>query len=183
MRSSLKVYKMPTDIPTDTITDYITGRTVPDTGAEANRQQVERCLVERKGYSPEDIEVDAPITVDIEGETYTSSVDLVVSVHGRRYMAIKCAPGSLASREREILAAARLLDAYQIPLAIASDGGTALVWETLSGDSQGQGLDAIPSKSEAAKAFDPELLTPLDEARRAKLGLIFRSYDTMNVNR
>lgn len=174
---------MSTDTPPEYLIDFVTGCTVPDTGAEANRQQVERFLVEDKGYAPEDIEVDAPITVNIEDETYTSSVDLVVSVHDRRYMAIKCAPGSLASREREILSAARLLDEHLIPVAISSDGSTALVWDTVSGDSLGEGLDAVPSKAEAERAFDPALATRLDEKRRGKLALIFRSYDLMNIRR
>ena len=107
--------------------------------------------------------------MDIEGETYTSTVDLVVSVHGKRYMAIKCAPGSLASREREILSAARLLDDHQIPLAVASDGSTSLVWDTISGNSLGQGLDAVPSKIMGL------FLTVTGNVRRLLLGGVLRS--------
>ena len=92
-------------------------------------------------------------------------------------------PGSLASREREILSAARLLDDHLIPLAVASDGSTSLVWDTISGNSLGQGLDAVPSKIEAEKIFNPTSVVPLDEKRRGKLALIFRSYDSMNINR
>ena len=98
-------------------------------------------------------------------------------------MVIKCAAGSLASREREVIAAARLLDAYQIPLAIASDGHTAIVWDVISGDKAGNGLNAIPSKQEAEDSFDPLRLLPLADARRMRQQLIFRSYDSMNVHR
>lgn len=167
----------------DTLIDYITGETIPNAGAEANRQEVERLLVEIKGYAKEEIEVDAPITLDMGDERYHSFVDLVVKVKGWRYMALKCAPGSLASREREIVAAARLLAAYQIPLAIASDGRTAIVWDTISGETVGSGLDAIPSKIAAEEALDPRRLLPLGEPRRMRQQLIFRSYDSMNVNR
>jgi len=76
------------------ITDFVTGEKIPDVGAEANRQTIERILVTEKGYAKEDIEVDAPLEVTIGDEPYRSSVDLVVSVHGKRYMVIKCAPGS-----------------------------------------------------------------------------------------
>ncbi len=165
------------------LNDFITGQPVRDVGAEANRQKVERFLVQVKGYPPESIEVDAPISIRLQDETYASHVDLVVSVHGKRYMVIKCAPGSLASREREVIAAARLLDAYQIPLAVASDGSTALVWDTLSGRSLGRGLDAVPSLTQARATFDPTALALLDEQRRVRQSLIFRSYDSMNVNR
>lgn len=175
---------MPADSPPkEMLTDFITGRRMPDVGAEANRQLVERLLVETKGYAPEDIEVDAPITVTLENEVYTSAVDLAVSVHGKRYMAIKCAPGSLASREREAIAAARLLDEYQLPLAVASDGRTALVWDTLTGHSLGQDLDAVPTKAQAEATFDPTALTPLDEKKLTRQKLIFRSYDSMAVNK
>ncbi|MBT8338956.1 MAG: hypothetical protein HKP58_13665 [Desulfatitalea sp.] len=167
----------------ETRIDYITGRRVVDIGAEANRQQMERVLVEEKGYSKQAVEVDAPIFLQIEDGRYRSTIDLVVRVGGWRYMAILCAAGSLASREREVIAAARLLDDYQIPLAVACDGRTALVWDTISGKRIGQGLAAIPTKAQAEAGFDPQRLLPLAEARRARQMLIFRSYDTMNVHK
>ena len=36
---------------TPTITDYLTGHTIPDVGAESHRQTVLRFLVEEKGYA------------------------------------------------------------------------------------------------------------------------------------
>jgi hypothetical protein len=165
------------------IVDFITGRDVPNIGAEANRQAVERLLVETKGYAGKDIEVDAAIALDMEEAQYRSTLDLVVKVKGWRYMVVKCAPGSLASREREVVAAARLLDEYQIPLAVASDGRSAIVWDVVSGDKLGDGLDAIPTRDEAERSLDPDRLLPLGEPRRMRQQLIFRSYDSMNVNR
>lgn len=163
--------------------DFVTGRAVADTGAEANRQHIERLLVEDKGYDRTDIEVDAPIELQMGAEIYRSRVDLVVSVGGRRVMVIKCAPGSLASREREVVAAARLLDSYQIPLSVASDGRNALVWDTISGKQIGEDLTAIPTRSQAEARFNRLIPQPLDEPRRTRQQLIFRSYDSMNVNR
>jgi hypothetical protein len=164
------------------ITDFVTGEKIPDVGAEANRQTIEKVLVTEKGYAKKDIEVDAPIEVTIGDEPYRSSVDLVVSVHGKRYMVIKCAPGSLGSREREIVSAARLLDEYQIPVSVVSDGKTAMVLDTVSGEKIGEGLGAIPSKKalqEMAKSFK---LQPVAEKRLEREKLIFRSYDSMNIN-
>jgi hypothetical protein len=167
----------------ETLIDHITGREIPDSGAEANRQEVERLLLESKGYAREDIEVDAPIVLNMGKEEYRSFVDLVVHIDGWRYMVIKCAPGSLASREREVIAAARLLCDYQIPQAAASDGRTAIVWDTVSGRKIGDGPGAIPSKQQVRESFDPKRLLPLAEIRRARQQLIFRSYDIMNVNK
>jgi len=42
----------------ETLKDYITGNIVANIGAEINRQQVEKILVEQKGYAPKDIQVD-----------------------------------------------------------------------------------------------------------------------------
>ena len=166
----------------DMIIDYITGQPKPNAGAEANRQHIERCLVDVKGYTRSDIAVDVPISLTMGDECYQSTIDLIVMIHGVRYLVIKSAPGSLDSREREVIAAARLLAAYQIPLASASDGKTAIVWDTISGKKIGQGLDAIPTKALAEQTFDPTHTIPLAESRRSRQQLIFRSYDSMNIN-
>lgn len=164
------------------IIDYITGAAKPNIGAEDNRQKVERHLVDVLGYAKSQIEVDAPITVEIDQELYSSTVDLVVYTRGKRIMAIKCAPGSLDSREREVIAAARLLEAYQLPLAVASDGLTAFVWDAVSGQKIGQGLDAIPSKALAEELCDHYTWPALEPSRASREKLIFRSYDSMNIN-
>jgi hypothetical protein len=99
-----------------------------------------------------------------------------------RFMVIKCSAGSLGSREREIVAAARLLDEYQIPCAVVSDGKTAVVLDTVTGKKIGDGLEAIPSKQEAIaklKSFTP---VGFPENRREREKLIFRTYDIENVN-
>jgi hypothetical protein len=172
----------PIDRP-DHLIDFITGEPKADTGSEANRQLMERVLVEQKGYSRDDIEVDIGIVLDLGADRYRSKLDLVVTVNGRRFMVIKCAPGSLDSREREVIAAARLLDSYQIPLAAATDGRTAIVWDSVTAQCLGKGMDAIPSKPQAVETFDPSRLVPLDEKRRSRQQLIFKSYDSMNINK
>jgi hypothetical protein len=164
----------------DTLFDYITGRAITNAGAENNRQTTERYLVESKGYDREDIEVDTVIRLDVGKENFQATVDLVIRVNGYRFMAIKCAAGSLSSREKEIIAAARLLDDYQIPFSAATDGSSALVWDSVSGDLLGSGLDTIPPKSEAESSFNPGTLIPLDEKRRHKQKLIYRTYATQS---
>ena len=166
------------------ITDFVTGREVPNIGAEENRQAVEQFLVEQKGYLKEDIEVDVAINIIAGDELYRSLVDLVVGTDGgkTRIMALKCAAGSLGSREREILAAARLLDKYQIPFSVISDGKTAIVLDTVSGKKVGEGLGAIFSKKEAIEKLKTLELRPFPKDRRKGEGLIFRTYDIENVN-
>lgn len=174
---------MDTRTDTETLVDFITGRPVPNTGAEENRQAVERFLVEQKGFAKGDIEVDAPIELDISGEPYRSRIDLAVRVAGEVFMCIKCAPGSLGSREREIVAAARLMGPCQVPFAAVSDGKTAVVIDTASGKKIGQDLQAIFHKDDARKRMEGMRLSPFPDGRRHRESLIFRSYDSMNVNR
>lgn len=174
---------MDTTPDTATLVDFITNRSVPNTGAEENRQAVERFLVEQKGYAKEDIEVDTPIALEIEGAMYRSGVDLTIRASGNLFMCIKCAAGSLGSREREIVAAARLLTDVQVPFAAVSDGKTAVVLETVSGKKIAEGMSEIFNRDEAAKLMAGLTLVALPEERRRRESLIFRSYDSMNVNR
>jgi hypothetical protein len=165
------------------INDFITGKEIPEIGPEANRQAVEQLLVNEKGYARQDVEVDAAIKMTVGTIPYLSRIDLVVCVRGTRFMAIKCAAASLGSWAREIIAAARLIDKYQIPLAVVSDGRNAMVFDTVSGKKIGDGLDSIPSKSEAEKMLKNMPLQPFPPERLDREKLIFSSYDSMNVNR
>ena len=166
----------------DIIVDFITGQSVPHVGPEINRQRVERYLVEERGYRREEILVDAPIAVDIDGEAYRSTVDLVVRIDERPLIAIKCAAGSLGSREREIVSAARLIAASPLPLAVVSDGSDATVLDGGSGKAKGSGMAAIPSRDEALVMAKADPLPPVPADRLARVKLVFRSYDAMNVN-
>jgi hypothetical protein len=178
MSDTLKPYSM--------ITDFVTGKDIPNVGAEENRQMVEQFLVRDKGYSKEDIAVNIDLAITIGGETYRSQIDLVVSADGgygtTRLMAIKCAAASLGSREREILAAARLLAENQIPFSVVSDGKTAIVLDTVSGKKLGEGLNAIFSKAEAREILKEIKPLPFPKEKREREKLIFRSFDSMNVN-
>jgi hypothetical protein len=168
--------------PYDLLTDFITGKSLPNIGSEENRQQIERFLVEKKGFDKTDIEVDSDIHLTIDGDDYRSHIDLVVSVEGTRTMAIKSAAGSLDSWKREIISAARLLARHQLPVAVVSDGTTAIVIDTITGTDIGFGMEAIPSKEKVQTLINRSGLHPLSQERLRKEMLIFRTYDMMNVN-
>lgn len=176
MPETLKPYSM--------ITDFVTGKRIPNVGAEDNRQMVEQFLVNEKGYAKSDIEVDVDIEITVAGKSYHSQIDLVVSIDGgiTRFMAIKCAAASLGSREREILAASRLLCENQLPFSVVSDGKTAMVLDTISGRKLGEGLNVIPSKQQAREKLKTLTQTPFPLEKLEREKLIFRSYDSMNVN-
>ncbi|MBW2107215.1 MAG: type I restriction enzyme HsdR N-terminal domain-containing protein [Deltaproteobacteria bacterium] len=168
--------------PYEMITDFVTGDKIPNIGAEENRQRVERFLVEKKGYRKSEIEVGVPIHLEVSGEPYRSTVDLVIRLQGKRLMVIKCVAGSMGSRHRETLAAARLLDAYQIPFAVVSDGKSAHLLDTATGDIIAEEIDALPSRDEALEKLDGLRFEPFPESKADREKIIFRSYDEMNVN-
>jgi hypothetical protein len=167
------------------VKDYLTGKQIADVGAEANRQAVERFLVETKGYQAGAIIVDAPLEFKVAGATYRSRIDLLVMAGQplRPFMAIKCAAGSLGSREREIVSAARIYDtSCQIPLAVVSDGQNATVLDTVSGKKIAEGMTAIPDHQTANHQIYQSAPVPYPMERMEREKLIFRSYDQLNVN-
>lgn len=168
--------------PHDTLVDYVTGRKVPDIGAESHRQKVERFLVTDRGYDKSDIAVDADIEVVFPEDTYRSQLDMVVSVDGRPVMVIKCVAGSLESRQREVVSAARIYPAGPIPYAVAADGETAVIYDTRTGKKLGEGLNDIPDNRAARAAAATAEPIDITENRLEKERIIFRSYDSMNIH-
>jgi hypothetical protein len=165
------------------ITDYITGKAVRNVGPEAGRQIFEKFLVDERGYAKEDIRVDEPLIVQFKGQNYVSAIDLIVFCRKKAVMAITCVAGSIGSYAREILAGARLVYDYQIPFAVSTDARDAVVMDTLSGKTIGQGLDAIPSNEEALNRFESMEYLPFDQNKKEREMIIYRSFNLEKINK
>mgnify|MGYP001268947209 CR=1 FL=1 len=131
--------------------DFITGREITDTDDERYRQKLARFLVEEKGYAKEEIESRRRLEMIIDNEKVLSRVDFVVKVDGTAFMAIKYGPGSLVTRERPALASARILENYQVPFTVVTNGEDAEVLDTFTGRVIGTGLQAVPQKNTAVE--------------------------------
>ncbi len=164
------------------ITDFVTGKSVLDIGPEANRQAVEKYLVNEKGYDRAQIVVDMDLVLEITGKPYRTKLDLVVFADNQPFMVIKCAAGSLGSREREVIYAARVAQKHPIPIAVASDGHDALVFNAITRKQIGQGLESIPTPEKGVEILKDYKALILPEDKLEKEKIIFRSYDTLNVN-
>jgi hypothetical protein len=164
------------------IEDYITGKPVRNIGPEASRQLFEKFLVDDKGYDKTDIVVDEKIVVQFKGEDYVSKIDLIVSVDSTPLMAVTCVAGSIGSFEREILSGARLVYDIQIPFAITTDARDAIILYTLTGKKRSQGLNTIPSKTEAIALLPTLEFKPIDPDRIEKEMIIYRSFNLEKVN-
>ena len=169
--------------PPQSLSDYVTGTVVADSGCEQNRQAVERFLVDELGYEKGDIRVDFPIAFEIgEGVVYRSALDLAVFVEGRPFMVVKTAAGSIDSWERMALAAARIISDTPARLAVSSDGSEAVILDAETGKRFGRGMSAIPPKNDAARLMGPTPPPSIPQDRLYRERLIFRSYDRDVVN-
>ncbi len=167
---------------TDTIMDYVTGKLIPNIGPEKSRQDFEKFLVEKKGYSKNDIRVDEKIKVIFKSEEYISTIDLIVFCNEKAFMGVKCVAGSLASYEREIIAGSRLVYDYQIPFSVSTNGIDALIVDTITGEGFGHGMESIPSRKEAEDITLHLSYEPFPEKRKEREMIIFRSYNMDKIN-
>jgi hypothetical protein len=163
--------------------DYITGKEIDNIGSEASRQIFEKILMETKGFAKEEVCVDEPLIVQFKGEDYVSSIDLIVFCSDRPFMAVTCVAGSIGSYEREILAGARLVYEFSIPFAVSTDGRNAIIMDTVSGKTIGQGMDALPSREKAGTILASIKDSIYDPNKKEGEMIIYRSFNLEKVNR
>lgn len=162
-----------------TLTDFLTGRTVPDTHDERLRQKIARFLVEGKGFLKAEIDSRIPLNVTVEGDTGIVPVDFLVRPEGIPLLLVIYGPGSLVSRQRGTLAAARLLEPYIIPYAAITSGEDAIVMETKTGKVIGEGLADIFSRKELLEKTAGLIRGKLAEPRRKKESRILFAMDVL----
>jgi hypothetical protein len=146
--------------------------------AEA-RRIVGYLLHEKKGYAPEDIRKDHVFGVTLGKETVTSSVDFLVSVDGKPAMVVKCASGSLDSRQRQVVAAARVITSPPAPIAVVADRETAEVLDVITGKVIGEGYGAIPLKDQLRIRLGSQEPKPITPERMEKEKRILLAFDAI----
>lgn len=161
-----------------TCIDFITGEELVDTDDERYRQKLARFLVEERGYDISDIEPRRTIETLFSRQFVASKIDFVVKVDERRFMVVRYGPGSIVTRERPAIAAARVLDPdHQMPLAVATNGQDAEVLDTFTGKVIGEGLDAIPDIEQARALARTLKFEPFPDAKRERELRILNAYD------
>ena len=143
------------------LSDYLTGDTLDDTHDERYRQKIAHLLVDRKGYHKSDIRVRSDLLVQAGEKKAIINIDFVISLIEKICMLIKYGPGSLVTRRRPALAAARLLAPYQIPMVVVTNGEDAEILAGSSGKVTGHGLDSIPAKKELAQYIKGIIWEPI----------------------
>jgi len=99
------------------------------------------------GYSLNDMELNKGYEVIVsEKEKFVTSVDILLKLKGKVIFAIKCTPASIESWERFMVAFCRVVESYQIPFAMVTDGQEGRIINVLNGEVK-ESME-IPSKEE-----------------------------------
>src|SRR5574340_451401 len=149
--------------------------------ANEARNMIGYLLREKKGYAAEDIRKGLAFEVQLGAETAWSSADFLVSLNGKMAMIIKCAAGSLDSRERQAVAAARVIASPPLPVAVVADPVHAEVLDVATGKVIGEGFGAIPTKEQLTAIVTDKAMQPLDPKRLEKEKRILLAFDSIKV--
>jgi hypothetical protein len=95
---------------------------------------------------------------------------------------IKCAAGSLSSRERQAVAAARLLDSPPVPISVVADPENAEVLDVATGKVIGEGFGAIPIKEHMGRMLATIDVKPLSPERIEKEKRILLAFDAIRCS-
>jgi hypothetical protein len=144
-----------------TLEDYLTGETLTDTDDERIRQQLYILIVEEKKYPRSLLQPRLTIETFFTKNFVTSTIELTIQIQDKKFMILRYGPGSLVSRERSAIAAARVLDPdYSIPLAVITNGRDAELLDTRTGKILGYGLESIPDRNRAEELFKKTIFSP-----------------------
>lgn len=147
--------------------------------AAAVNRIAEGMLLGEKGYAPADVRKNVVFNVALGEETATSFVDFLVSVDERNAMVVKCASGSLSSRERHVVAAARVIGDIPVPVAVVMDPMSAVVLDGLTGRIMGEGFEAIPTKARLAAMLSGREIKPFPHEKIDREKRILLAFDAI----
>lgn len=129
--------------------DLITGGPLGGGEDAEVRLMTERLLLDL-GYRAGEVAVDLTKRVEAGGGVEVRA-DLVLFSAGRAALVIRAARGSLVSREKEAVAAARLIAEPMAPLAVVTNGEDAELLDSASGRVLAAGLAALPGPQALAE--------------------------------
>lgn len=154
--------------------------------ANIELSNIQRSIVEflviKKGYSIEDIELNKKFKVDLPDASFIVKSDIILKANNKIFLVIKCAVNSLESWERYSVAFCRVIEAYQVPYAVVTDGKTARILDVVKYNLISDSLDAIPTKEEACQILKDIILPPCAEERCIKEKRILHAFEAIRCN-
>ena len=149
-------------------------------GNDLVRERVLDLLKNDLGYTDDEILIDKCFDIPtLEGST-PCSVDYIIRVDDKNIIAIKCSLSSIESRERNVIAFSRVVEEYQIPYSVVTDGIEARVIKTVTGKTLSEDINDIPSKDKLdAEKID---FVAVPEERKEKERRILLAFETLNCS-
>lgn len=160
-----------------TLEDVLTGETLTDTHDERYRQQIASLLINEKGFSSKDIRPRIEIFARAGIKSAIARIDFLIDIDSKACMMIRYAPGSITTRHRPSLAAARVVEPYQIPVVVVTNGVDADILNGETGKVSGSGLENIPDKTELVRVRGDFSFKKLSEDRVEKESRILYTFD------
>ena len=148
-------------------------------GLSKVQRSIVEFLVNQKGYTAEDIEVNKEFKVDLPDAPFHVRADIVLKANDRIFLIMKCAMNSLDSWERYSVAFCRVVESYQIPYAAVTDGETVRILDVVKCSLVSDSFDAIPTKEDASKILESITLFPCTEDRCIKEKRILHAFEAI----
>ncbi|MFO0753433.1 MAG: type I restriction enzyme HsdR N-terminal domain-containing protein [Thermodesulfovibrionales bacterium] len=136
-------------------------------------------LIERKGYAPEDMEINREFVIEVSPARFTVNADIILKVEGTSLFFLKCVMSSPESWERQAVAFGRVAGPVQIPFAVVTDSEHAKVLDVVTGKPVSEGLDSLPDKEKAGEVLKGAVFAPLPEEKRERERRILYAFDAI----
>lgn len=146
-----------------TLNDFLTGDPLTDTHDERYRQKIAETLVVKGQFYKRDIFQNTPLTVTAGERKALMKVDFIIKYKEKSIVLINYAPGSLVTRRLSTLALSRIIEPYQIPIAIITNGEDAEIIDGTSGKVLSQGLENFPDKKSIIDNYDSFPFQPINK--------------------
>ena len=163
-------------------TDFLSGREIEDNHDERYRQKIARLLVGKKGFAKEEIE--SRIKIELRtaaGRRGSIWLDFKITIKDRVMMIIKYGPGSIITRQTPAIAISRLIEPYQIPFVVVTNGEDAVIIDGESGSiissDISSGLDSIPDRLSLEKKYSSYYFPPIRERTVEMAGRLVYAYE------
>ena len=141
------------------------------------KQKVFDILTQKKGFIPQEIEIDPVFRLTFSNCEAAVSIDFIVNVASTSFMVIRSIPTAIESWERYTISFARVIKDYQIPYAVVTDGENARIFYTLSGSLVRESIDGIFQKQEAVELMNNFKKIPCPAKRLEKEKRIIYAFE------
>jgi len=145
----------------------------------ADRNRIRGKVVEAlkdSGYDEASMKQDESFVLATEEGELRIPIEVLVHVHQKPALLVKCVRGHLSTRERASLALARLLAETPVPFAIVANEKDAAVFDTITGKAVCQGYGAFPGPREAEERLRDSSDVLIPPAQRERERRILHTY-------